>query len=302
MKKSGTFLFLFFICLFSAKAQYPYVTQYGKNYLLVNPAMAGLDSSTQLLMWNRNSYGLSRSLGFSSLQMAFATPIQDYKGGLSFKLTHDASFYFRNVTSVSGAYVYTFPFTENTDVRVAMGAGLHRISDSVYTGTLAGNVVNYLPYLDFGMLFNLKHLVIGMSAFSANSPRSRDPVRSVYINRVVSVMAKYKYEYSPLLTVMPSVFIRNDGYRGSISLEGKLEAELWHTFIAGVGYRFTRFGQLQINPPYGYPIIRQPDYLTLEVGGYFSSLLYFVMSYDAPVNTNIYGSPALIEGSLGIDL
>ncbi len=302
MKKITSFLFLFSFFLFFAKAQYPYVTQYGKDYLLVNPAMAGLDSNTQFLMWNRNSYGVSRSLGFSSLQMAFAMPIQNYSAGLSFKLTHDASFYFRNVTSISGAYVYTFPFTDNTDVRVAMGAGLHRISDSIYTGTLAGNVVNYLPYLDFGMLFNLKHFVIGMSAFSANSPRSRDPVRSVYINRVVSVMAKYKYEYNQLIMIMPSILVRNDGYRGSISLEAKMEAELWDTFIAGIGYRFTRFGQLQINPPYGYPLIRQPDYLTLEVGGYFSSLLYFVLSYDAPVNTNIYGSPALLEGSLGIDL
>jgi|GEM_PF-2707477 len=284
------------------KAQYPYVTQYSKNYFLVNPAAAGLDSSSQMVIWNRNNYSGSQRVAFSSLQMAFATPIQDYNAALTVKLSYDASFYFRNVTSLSGAYVYTFPFTENTDVRVAMGIGIHRISDSLYTGTLSGQLVNYLPFYDFGMLFNLEHFVFGMSAFSANSPRSRDPLRSVYVNRVISVMAKYKYQYSDLILLMPSIFIRNDGYRGSISLEAKAEAELWDTFLLGVGYRFTRFGQLQINPPYGYPVIRLPDYITIEAGGYFSDLMYFVISYDAPVNTNVYGAPSLIEGTIGLGL
>ncbi len=284
------------------RAQYPYVTQYTKNYFLVNPAAAGLDSSSQLVIWNRNNYSGSQRVAFSSLQMAFATPIQDNNAALAVKLSYDASFYFRNVTTLSGAYVYNFPFTENTDVRVAMGIGIHRISDSIYTGTLAGNLVNYLPFYDFGMLFDLEHFVFGMSAFSANSPRSRDALRSVYVNRVISVMAKYKYQYSDLVLLMPSIFIRNDGYRGSISLETKLEAELWNTFLLGAGYRFTRFGQLQINPPYGYPVIRLPDYITLEVGGYFSDLMYFVISYDAPVNTNVYGAPSLIEGTIGLGL
>ncbi len=302
MKNILLFALLSWILAPVLKAQYPYVTQYSKNYFLVNPAAAGLDSSSQLVIWNRNNYSGSQRVAFSSLQMAYATPIQDNKAALALKLSYDASFYFRNVTSVSGAYVYNFPFTENTDVRVAMGIGIHRISDSVYTGTLAGNLVNYLPFYDFGMLFNLEHFVFGMSAFSANSPRSQDPLRSVYVNRVISVMAKYKYQYSDLILLMPSIFIRNDGYRGSISLEAKAEAELWNTFLLGVGYRFTRFGQLRVNPPYGYPVIRLPDYVTIEVGGYFSDLMYFVISYDAPVNTNVYGAPSLIEGTIGLGL
>lgn len=302
MKKILFIIILSWAMIPLLKAQYPYVTQYSKNYFLVNPAAAGLDSSSQMVIWNRNNYSGSQRVAFSSLQMAFATPIQDYNAALSVKLSYDASFYFRNVTSLSGAYVYTFPFTENTDVRVAMGIGIHRISDSLYTGTLSGQLVNYLPFYDFGMLFNLEHFVFGMSAFSANSPRSRDPLRSVSVNRVISVMAKYKYQYSDLILLMPSIFIRNDGYRGSISLEAKAEAELWDTFLLGVGYRFTRFGQLQINPPYGYPVIRLPDYITIEAGGYFSDLMYFVISYDAPVNTNVYGAPSLIEGTIGLGL
>lgn len=292
----------------SAQAQYPYITQYTKNYFLINPAVAGLDSSSQLILWNRNNITTAKELQFSSAQLAYHTPVQDNQSGLGFKLSMDRPLYAynRNISSFSANYAYSFPFTEETEIRVGMGLGVHRASREYQSNVSQGMLVDYLLFYDFGMLFNLDHWMIGVSAASANNPRTRNQGGPLYqpvsIGRVVTVMAKYNYDINELVTFMPSALLRNDGFGGDVSLEFKGEAELWNTFLVGIGYRLTRFGQLRINPPYGYPRIEYPDYLTIEVGGYFDDFMYFILSYDTPLNTNLTYSPSLFEGTIGIGL
>lgn len=216
----------------SAFAQDNRLSQIFSNPLFINPAYAGsLGCSRATLNYRQNiPYNNSEYLAFNTAYDQYVKPIY---GGVGIQLATN-HFFYKDVTTIDGAYAYNFNVNDNLHIRPAIKFGLGYLDyDWTKSGMPINNYSTQYFNLGAGILVSYKSLVAGVSSNHINRP----DIGNVGESRLPSkwiIHANYQFDINEKTMLTPGIF----GSKQLDAYEIVYNLFLKYDFLkAGIGFR-----------------------------------------------------------------
>lgn len=216
----------------SAFAQDDRLSQIFSNPLFINPAYAGsLGCSRATLNYRQNiPYNNSEYLAFNTAYDQYVKPIY---GGVGIQLATN-HFFYKDVTTIDGAYAYNFNVNDNLHIRPAIKFGFGYLDyDWTKIGVTNKNYSTQYFNLGAGILVSYKSLVAGVSSNHINRP----DIGNVGESRLPSkwiIHANYQFDINEKTMLTPGIF----GSKQLDAYEIVYNLFLKYDFLkAGIGFR-----------------------------------------------------------------
>lgn len=217
------FIMLFLGSLFPLAAQQtPGFSHYFKNPYLINPATAGLQPYSQIMLLYRQQW-LGVEGAPATQALTFTSPLNHQRMGVGLYVYNDVA----NILGRTGAmasYRYTVPLARHHQLSLGLAAGLadNRIyfdrvrAEDPYESALLRNVESG-AHADgsFGLLYGFKKLQLGFSAQQIFENRlsyenNADEKRMAYnLIRHYNITAAYSFFLSESLSLDPYVLLKS---------------------------------------------------------------------------------------------
>ena len=239
MKKYSILIALAFFGLVANAQQDPQFSQNMFNSLAINPGYAGSNSAISATALHRSQF-----IGFkdapTTMNLGVEGTLPMLHGGMGLNVTTD-KLGKNEFLGLNLSYAYRVELAGG-DLGIGLSVGM--LQDGIsgeYTPEAPGDAsipgVDKGSGFDFGggLYYTSEKIYMGVSSTHINEPLVASSEDLLQVERHYYLTAGYIHELSPLLVLMPSVFVKSDGVSASFDASALLEYN--NRFWGGVSLR-----------------------------------------------------------------